>query len=176
MLDTTQAHRCALGDVWSCSIALESSTVEYKFAILDGKDDEVRNLLIKFANNRLRFTSLISATWAVILGLQVLEWQPGDNRSLSVPDGAALEVFDSWEGAHPPRRASPCCAAKGQAAAPSKQSQIVSAELAYCCRRGAAGASSRCELSPSAAAAIWRTWGVQRACRCRGTRSSSGAS
>ena len=60
--------------------------------------------------------------------MQVLKWQPGDNRSLSVPDGVALEVFDSWEGSHPARRASPCCAAKGQAAAPPKQSQIVSAE------------------------------------------------
>ena len=55
-----------------------------------------------FGHSQVRFTSLISATWAVILGAQVLEWQPGDNRSLSVPDGAALEVFDSWEGARPP--------------------------------------------------------------------------
>ena len=53
----------------------------------------------KFGHGHVRITSLISATWAVILGAQVLEWQPGDNRSLSVPDGAALEVFDSWEGA-----------------------------------------------------------------------------
>ena len=42
--DTIEALRCALGDVWSCSIALESSTVEYKFAILDD-GDEVCSLL-----------------------------------------------------------------------------------------------------------------------------------
>ena len=59
-------------------------------------------MLINLRNSRLRFTSLISVTWAVILGRQVLEWQPGDNRSLSVPDGAAVEVFDSWDGALSP--------------------------------------------------------------------------
>ena len=39
---------------------------------------------------------------ALILGQQVLEWQPGGNRSLSIPDGAAVEIYDSWEGAHSP--------------------------------------------------------------------------
>ncbi len=30
--------------------------------------------------------------------VQVLEWQPGANRILSVPYGAAVEVLNSWEG------------------------------------------------------------------------------
>ncbi|KAK9846265.1 hypothetical protein WJX81_000320 [Elliptochloris bilobata] len=57
----------AEGDVWSCTLAPASKTVDYKFAILNG-------------------------------GSEVLEWQPCNNRSLSIPDGTAIEVLDSWEG------------------------------------------------------------------------------